>query len=206
MAHSEQLGELVMTVVKVRACVFIPVEWLLAFDDPSTGSRIEYEGDNREFAPRPGNASSSRIEQEVIVDFGEREVSSHAKTGISRERKRGADGTVCYREGKCDTSGITVQDIAWQGGAQVAFDMHTCAGNPLIGDAAATADYLVHVTVSLDGRVTLKGAHDGFPCYEFYKQVDSGELHPLYTFDHRVLGTTPAALAGPMEYRIDSTG
>jgi len=192
------------TTVKIRASVFIPMAWVLAFDDPQTGTRIEYAGDDRGFAAPAGRTVSSRIIQEVTVDFSKRELRDHADTGISCERKRGPDGRVQYREGKSDPSGITVENLVWWNTDLVTFDMRTCAGNPLI-ENADNVDYLVHVAVLSDGRVTLKGAHDGFPCYEFYKQVDGGAFTPLYTFDHRKLGTTPQALAGPMAYAIDST-
>ncbi|MNO08473.1 hypothetical protein D3C81_2311300 [compost metagenome] len=46
----------------------------------------------------------------------------------------------------------------------------------------------------------MQGAHDGFPCFEFYKQVNFGTFEQIYTHDYRVTGDTPEAMAGEMEY------
>ena len=193
-----------VTIVKVRACIFIPTAWLLDSEDPATGSRIEYEGDDREFAPHTVNTLRFRVEQEVTVDFRKKEVYAHANTGVSRERRTGPDGRVQYREGRCGTSGITVNDIAWPSAGTATFGMRVSSANPLILDAAAV-DYLVQATVRDDGTVTLKGAHDGFPCFEFYKQVDFGSFQMIYTHDHRKFGETVQALARPMDYRFERT-
>jgi hypothetical protein len=48
--------------------------------------------------------------------------------------------------------------------------------------------------------IDIKGAHDGFPCYEFYKQIDFGPFEQIYTHDFRETGDTSEALAGEMEY------
>lgn len=189
-------------IVKVRACIFIPMAWLRVSEDPETGV-LEYEGDDREFTPHTGNTLRFRVEQEVTVDFSKRAVFAHANTGISRERKRGPDGRLYYREAKCDTRGIVVDHVTWDE-HRVAMNLRVSAANPLI-ENAATVDYVVHTVVHADGHVQLKGAHDGFPCFEFYKQVDFGDFEVLYTYDHRKAGTGPTALAGPMDRMIDRT-
>ena len=42
--------------------------------------------------------------------------------------------------------------------------------------------------------------NDGFPCFEFYKQVNFGVFEQIYTHDFRVTGDKPEAMAGEMEY------
>ncbi|MRS06767.1 DUF3238 domain-containing protein, partial [Bacillus anthracis] len=49
------------------------------------------------------------------------------------------------------------------------------------------------------------GVHDGFPCYEFYKQVDFGPFESIYIHECRETNDTPAALAGEMEYSFKTT-
>ncbi|MGG1638347.1 DUF3238 domain-containing protein [Paenibacillus sp. NRS-1760] len=46
------------------------------------------------------------------------------------------------------------------------------------------------------GDAHIEGLHDGFPCYDFYKQTDFGPFEFIYTYDFRKTGDTPAALAG----------
>lgn len=51
-----------------------------------------------------------------------------------------------------------------------------------------------------DGSIDVQGEHDGFPCFEFYKQVDFGPFEKIYTHDFRETGDTAAALGGNMDY------
>ncbi|WP_249652506.1 DUF3238 domain-containing protein, partial [Lysinibacillus sp. D4A1_S13] len=41
--------------------------------------------------------------------------------------------------------------------------------------------------------------HDGFPHFEFYKQVDFGPFETIYTHDFRETGDTAGALGGNMD-------
>ncbi len=77
--------------------------------------------------------------------------------------------------------------------------MSASASNPL-NINAPTVDYLLIVHVKKDGTVDIEGKHDGFPCYEFYKQTDFGPFEQIHTHDFRETGDTPEALGGDMEY------
>ncbi len=79
--------------------------------------------------------------------------------------------------------------------------MRASASNPL-NAAAPAADYLLAIRVNKSGTLHVEGVHDGFPCYEFYKQVDTGSFESIYTHDFRETNDTPAALAGEMEYNF----
>ncbi|MBL3485709.1 DUF3238 domain-containing protein, partial [Klebsiella pneumoniae] len=65
---------------------------------------------------------------------------------------------------------------------------------------APTVDYVLNVCVKKDGTIDVQGEHDGFPCFEFYKQVDFGTFEEIYTHDFRKTGDTAAALGGEMDY------
>jgi hypothetical protein len=191
-------------IVKIRACVFIPEAWFLADSGVTTGIKIEYEGDDRGFTPHTSNTLRFRVEQEATIDFRKRELHSHKATGISRERVRHPDDSVKVRTGRAVVDGITCGVIEWKEGL-IEFEMRASARNPLIVNAD-TVDYSLRVSVrQTDGQVTVRGSHDGFPCYEFYKQVDYGDFQTIYTHDYRLTGDTIAALAGPMEYTFDRT-
>lgn len=82
--------------------------------------------------------------------------------------------------------------------------MRASASNPL-NAAAPAADYLLTIHVNKSGVAQIEGAHDGFPCYEFYKQTDFAPFELIYTHDFRKTGDTPAALAGEMEYSFKTT-
>lgn len=82
--------------------------------------------------------------------------------------------------------------------------MRASASNPL-NAAAPAADYLLAIRVNKNGTVHVEAVHDGFPCYEFYKQVDFGSFELIYTHDFRETNDTPAALAGEMEYSFKMT-
>lgn len=187
-------------IVKVRASVFIPMPWTEAKKDIQTGNVIQFEGDSREFTPYAVNAMRSRVEQEVVVDFYKKEVFTYANTGITTERVTTPDGSVRKRTGKASTEGILCTHVVW-GSDDVKFQMSASASNPL-NVYAPPVDYLLTVHVKKDGTVEIQGEHDGFPCFEFYKQVDFGSFEQIYTHDFRETGDTPEALGGDMEYRF----
>ncbi len=185
-------------IVKIRASVFIPMSWTEPRKDIQTGNIIQFEGDSREFTPYAVNIMRSRIEQEVVVDFYKKEIFSYANTGISTEKVTTPDGSVNQLTGKASTDGILCTNILWSSDG-VKFQMSASASNPL-NIYAPTVDYLLTVHVQKNGIVDIQGAHDGFPCFEFYKQVDFGPFEQIYTHDFRETGDTPEALAGEMEY------
>ena len=185
-------------VVKIRASVFIPMSWTKPKKDIQTGNIIEFEGDTREFTPYTVNAMRSRVEQEVIVDFYKKEIFTYSNTGITTERITTPDGSVNNRKGKASTEGILCTNVVW-GTDDVKFQMSASASNPL-NALAPPADYLLSVQVKIDGTVDIQGEHDGFPCYEFYKQVDFGPFEEIHTHDFRETGDTAEALGGEMEY------
>lgn len=185
-------------IVKIRASVFIPMSWTGPMKDSQTSNIIEFEGDSREFTPYAVNTMRSRVEQEVVVDFYKKEIFTYANTGITTEKVTTPDGSVHKRTGKASTEGIVCTDIVW-GSDDVKFQMSASANQPL-NIYAPPVDYLLTVRVQKDAIVDIQGAHDGFPCFEFYKQVNWGPFEQIYTHDFRETGDTPEALAGEMEY------
>ena len=186
------------TIVKVRASVFIPMSWTEPKKDTQTGNVIQFEGDSREFTPYAVNAMRSRIEQEAVVDFYKKDIFTYANTGITTERIITPDGSVIKKTGKASTDGILFTDIIW-GSDDVKFQMSASASNPL-NVYAPPVDYLLTVHVKKDGTVDIHGEHDGFPCFEFYKQVNFGPFEKIHTHDFRETGDTAEALDGDMEY------
>ncbi len=186
------------TIVKVRASVFIPMSWTETKKDTQTGNLIQFEGDSREFTPYAVNSMRSRVEQEVVVDFYKKEIFTYSNTGITTARITTPDGSVNKRTGKASTERILCTDIIW-GVDDVKFHMSASASNPL-NVYAPPADYLLTVRIKEDGTVDIHGEHDGFPCYEFYKQVNFGSFEKVHTHDFRETGDTPDALGGDMEY------
>lgn len=184
--------------VKIRASVFIPGSWTEPREDIKTGNLIQFEGDSREFTPYAVNAMRSRIEQEVVVDFYKKEIFTYADTGITTEKITTSNGSVNKRTGKASTKDILCTEIVWSSD-DVRFKMSASASNPL-NAAAPPADYLLTVQVKIDGTVDIQGLHDGFPCYEFYKQVNFGPFEEIHTHDFRKTGDTAEALGGEMEY------
>ncbi|MDQ0417169.1 hypothetical protein J2Z48_001341 [Croceifilum oryzae] len=186
-------------IVKIRASVFIPMSWTEPRPDGETENMVQFEGDSREFTPYAGGMFRSRIEQEVVVDFEKREIFSHESTGITAERLIHPDGSFHYRKGRASTEKIKyINPICEEEG--VHFQMTASAGNPL--HDVPPVDYLLTVYVKKDGTVEMTGEHDGFPCYEFYKQTDFGPFVEIYTHDFRQTGDTPATLDGDMEYKF----
>ncbi|MFS0557974.1 DUF3238 domain-containing protein [Brevibacillus sp. 179-C9.3 HS] len=188
-----------INLIKIRASVFIPTSWTEPRTDPQTGKVIQFEGDSREFTPHAVNAMRSRVEQEVVVDFVKKAIFTYQNTGITTEKVTDPDGSIHVRQGKASTEGILCRKMEWRSDEEVSFEMSASASNPL-NEYAPPVDYLLSVTAKRDGLLQIDGAHDGFPCFEFYKQVDFGPYEKIYTHDFRETGDTPAALAGEMEY------
>lgn len=189
---------LITSIIKIRASVFIPTSWTEPKKDIKTGNLIQFEGDSREFTPNAVNAMRSRIEQEVVVDFYKKEIFTHANTGITTERITTPNGSVNKRSGQASTKDILCTDIVWSSD-DVRFQMSASASNPL-NSFAPPVDYLLTVQIKIDGTVDIQGEHDGFPCYEFYKQVNFGPFEEIHTHDFRETGDTAEALGGDMEY------
>lgn len=187
-----------INIVKIRACLFIPMAWTEPKKDTQTGKVIQFKGDSREFTPYAVNTMRFRVEQEAVVDFYEKELFSYANTGISTERVTNPDDSVNERTEKASTEGIQCTNIIW-GFDDVRFQMSASVSNPLV-EKVPSADYLLNVQVTRDGKIDIQGTHDGFPCYEFYKQIDFGPFEQIYIHDFRETGDTPEALAGEMEY------
>ncbi|HDX9652413.1 TPA: DUF3238 domain-containing protein [Bacillus wiedmannii] len=187
-----------VNIVKIRGSVFAPYALLKPIKDAATGRVFEYAGDAREFTPYAVNSKRSRLEQEVIVDFYKREVFIYIDACIVTVKITNSDGSIEYQKGETSTENIVCTNIAW-GEDEVSFKMRASASNPL-NAAAPAADYFLAVRVNTSGIVYIEGLHDGFPCYEFYKQIDFGSFEKIYTHDFRETNDTPAALAGEMEY------
>ncbi len=192
------------SIVKIRASVFIGgMSWLPAILDPETGNKLEYAADIRGFTPHAVNTGRSRVEQEVSVDFAKQRLVVHANTGLTILRVTDTDGKVQFKEGRAAVDGITVSNEVW-GEHEVSFVMRASVSNPLRLDAQ-TVDYRLEVTVHKDGIAHIRGSHDGFPCYEFYKQVDFGEHQLIHSHHFLDTGDTPLAMAGDMEYHFEKT-
>lgn len=190
-------------IVKIRGSVFAPYASLEPIKDPVTGRSFEYAGDAREFTPYAVNAKRSRLEQEVNIDFYKREIFTYADACIVIVKIINPDGSTEYQKGETSTENIVCTNIVW-GEDEVSFEMRASASNPL-NTAAPAADYFLAIRVNKSGTVHVEGVHDGFPCYEFYKQVDFGPFESMYTHDFRETNDTPAALAGEMEYSFKTT-
>ena len=187
-------------IVKIRGSVFAPYALLKPIHDPSTGNKFEYAGDAREFTPYAVNTMRSRLEQEVIVDFYKQEIFTYANACIVTVKVTNPDGSIEHKKGKTSTENIVCTNVVW-GSDEVSFEMRGSASNPL-NLAAPAADYLLTIRINKSGVAYIEGSHDGFPCYEFYKQTDFGPFEIIYTHDFRETGDTPEALAGEMEYRF----
>ncbi|ULL18040.1 DUF3238 domain-containing protein [Paenibacillus sp. H1-7] len=193
-----------VTIVKLRACVFIgELHWLQPIYDPTNGNCLEFAGDIRGFTPHAVNTGRSRVEQEVTIDFVKRRLVPFACTGETILKITGSDGTVSYRQERASTEGIIVNNEQWSEDA-VFFTMKSSVSNPMRRDAPAP-DYILHVKVQADGKIHAKGSHDGFPCYEFYKQTDFGPFELIHSHNFHLTGDTPAAMAGEMEYHFEKT-
>ncbi|MED1021675.1 MULTISPECIES: DUF3238 domain-containing protein [Bacillus] len=187
-----------VNIVKIRGSVFAPYALLKPIQDPATGRVFEYAGDAREFTPYAVNTKRSRLEQEVVVDFYKREIFTYADACIVTVKIKNPDGSIEYQKGETSTENIACTNIVWSED-EVSFEMRASASNPL-NAAAPAADYFLTIRVNESGTVHVEGLHDGFPCYEFYKQIDFGSFELIYTHDFRKTDDTPAALAGEMEY------
>ncbi|MDA2770618.1 MULTISPECIES: DUF3238 domain-containing protein [Bacillus cereus group] len=189
-----------VNIVKIRGSVFAPYALLKPIKDAATGRVFEYAGDARVFTPYAVNTKRSRLEQEVIVDFYKREIFTYADACIVTVKITNPDGSIEYQKGETSTENIACTNIVWSED-EVSFEMRASASNPL-NAAAPAADYLLAIRVNKSGTLHVEGVHDGFPCYEFYKQVDFGSFESIYTHDFRETNDTPAALAGEMEYNF----
>jgi len=192
-----------VNIVKIRGSVFAPYASLKSIKDPATGRVFEYAGDAREFTPYAVNTKRSRLEQEVVVDFYKREIFTYADACIVTVKITNPDGSIEYQKGETSTENIACTNIVWSED-EVSFEMRASASNPL-NAAAPAADYFLTIRVNESGTVHVEGLHDGFPCYEFYKQIDFDSFELIYTHDFRETDDTPAALAGEMEYSFKTT-
>lgn len=188
-----------ISLIKVRIATFIPDAWISSAR-ASGDRRVEFRGDDREFSPYTGNTGHSRVAQDVVIDFGREVVSAHPETGQSVERVIAPDGTVTIRTATASTDGITCTDVAWADSG-VEFTAAASVSNPL-NEASPPVDFVFDVRALPDGTVDLTGRHDGFPCFEVYKQIEFGAFERVYAYDYRETDASPKALADPMDQTV----
>lgn len=191
-----------VSLVKLRIATFIPDAWISSAR-ASADQRIEFRGDDREFSPYACHTGHSRVAQEVVVDFGRETVTAHPETGPSLERTTASDGTVTVQTATASTDGITCTDIMWDD-VGVQFTTAASVSNPL-DETAPPVDFVFEVRVSMDGTVDFTGRHDGFPCFEAYKQIGFDTFEPVYTYDYREADASPKELADPMDQTVERT-
>lgn len=191
-----------VSIVKLRIAIFIPDAWISS-TRASADQRIEFRGDDREFTPYTCHTGHSRVAQEVVVDFGRKTMTTHPETGPSMERVTAPDGSVTVRTATAPTDGITCTDITWDDDG-VEFTTAASVSNPL-DEAASPVDFVFDVRVAIDGTVDFTGRHDGFPCFEAYKQIGFDSFEPVYTYDYRNTDASPKKLTDPMDQTVDRT-
>lgn len=186
-----------MKTLKIRADFFIPFGELPPLKRDDTGMSYIYDGDGREFTPHAVNSGRSRVEQEVFVDFEKKEVLKYKRTGVTVEKVVDANGRTKVRTGQALDDGITCDNIEWKENG-ITFEMKASVSNPLV-PTAPTVDYHLSVSV-LNGKMKVSGSHDGFPCFEFYRQVNFGEFEEIHTHDFRRTNNTLEDMGGDMDY------
>jgi hypothetical protein len=188
------------SLVKLRIATFIPDAWLQSAR-ASDAQQIMFRGDDRKFTPHTVNTDHSRVAQEVIVDFRREVVKDHPETGTSMERVTASDGTTTVHTATASTDGIDCTNVRWEK-EEVRFTTAASVSNPL-DETAPAVDFAFEVSVRMDDTVMITGQHDGFPCFEIYKQVAFDAYETVYTYDYRETGASSQALSGPMERTVD---
>ncbi|MFC6962588.1 DUF3238 domain-containing protein [Halocatena marina] len=191
-----------VSVVKLRIATFIPDAWISSTSTPD-GREVEFRGDNREFTPHTSHTGHSRVAQEIVVDFERESVITHPETGQSMERITEPDGATTIRTAAAQTDGISCTDTVWTGDG-VRFTAAASVSNPLSEDSPPV-DFRFEIHFSADGTIGLTGRHDGFPCFEVYKQVEFGAFETVYTYDYRKAEASPKSLADPMDQTVERT-
>ncbi|MFB6284552.1 MAG: DUF3238 domain-containing protein [Halobacteria archaeon] len=186
-------------IIKIRGAAFIPNPWIEV--EAGEEGKVEFEGDGREFTPHAINTSRCRLEQEVVVDFIRGEMLTYSDTGFTRMRTMDGDD-VEVTEGRASSDGIGVENVEW--GDKVKFDLVAEASNPLI-EGSAPIEYDLSVEVTQEGAVTLGGGHHGYPCYEFYKQINMADFERLYIYDYRQTDHDLHSLGGKVDYKFEKT-
>ena len=78
------------------------------------------------------------------------------------------------------------------------------AANKLVPLAPAI-NYHFEIKITRTGSVRIKGQHDGFPAYEFWRSIEGKASGPQLVYFHNPLVTKDGilSLAPPMEYSVD---
>ncbi|MCM3131015.1 DUF3238 domain-containing protein, partial [Paenibacillus sp. MER 78] len=140
-----------------------------------------------------------------LVDFNNKEIKHFKSVGSTTERTVDIETGEVLRQftGHASSAGLTISNQSISS-TSATFKLRASAANPLVS-SAPTIDWEYTITVTNTGKVTVNGAHDGYPAHEIYKRVDYGTPTRIYTHDPRVTGETPASLAPPMEHSVNRT-
>ncbi|CAI6081965.1 hypothetical protein PAECIP112173_03385 [Paenibacillus sp. JJ-100] len=190
--------------IEVRFAAFIPQAWIEYMRTSKV--IIQYNGNNRDFTYNTENQPElSKMVQHIVVDFTNKEIKYFKSTGSTTERTIEISSGKVLRQayGHAPDTGLTISNKVITS-SSASFSLRASAANPLNSDAPPI-DWEYSVTVTSQGKVTVKGRHDGYPAHEIYKRVDKGTPIRMYSHDPRVTGDTPLSLFSPMEKEVNKT-
>ncbi|GAA0504355.1 hypothetical protein GCM10008986_34860 [Salinibacillus aidingensis] len=163
--------------VRLRFQTFIPDDWVKSPFQPFPYDYVTYgEGDNRTYFDPYG---SYRTRFNLYLYFDSHTINSYKYASPTRLKHVPLDPSVndtWYEEGEADLSQLGIYNVTWNGYDSVSFKVEHDVSNGIFNMwYMPSINYYADVTVYSDGRVVMdNGRHDGFPSYEFYKDIGNG--------------------------------
>lgn len=189
--------------VIVRTTAFIDDAWILYKVSGYPNAEItEFEGNNRSFTYYTENQTKLfKMAQHAVVNFKNNTVNVYSDVGPTRKRVTTNNGaTVTYTEGQTHNNDMTYSYSFNSDKTVATINLRGKSSNPLVG-LAPDIDWEYTVTVNKNGTVKVVGKHDGYPCHEIYKRVDSNAPVTLHTLNKQTI----LSLGPPMEIDVNVT-
>ena len=190
-----------MAKLELRLRTWIPQDKVDSYIRDATG-KIYFKGDNRRSAA--WSTLAYRTSHSFVID------TSPANYRVTATPKVN-DTTVIYES----VSGSVGEQTAGQEPTCLSYKKRVEAGilyldvkchcaNPMV-PLAPHIDYEFTLKITRTGSVRITGRHDGFPAYEFWRNIEgkAGGPELVYTHNPLVTGDTVKSLYPPMDKTVD---
>jgi hypothetical protein len=189
-----------MAKLELRLRTWIPQDRVFFIQEAT--SKLYFKGDNRRSAA--WSTLAYRTSHSFVIDTSPTNysVSATPKVNPTTAIFETVGGNTTTETHGQDSTCLTYSKSVKNGDLYLSVKCH-CA-NPAVLLAPAI-DYEFTLKVTRTGSVRITGKHDGFPAYEFWRNIEGKNGGPELVYTHNPLdtGDTILSLGPPMEYSID---
>lgn len=190
-----------MTILVLKLRTWIPQARILVPSPPATLSYFRGDGRDEDFY-----SSKYRTFQQFTIDTNRsdydvkyfRDIGETSLTTINRY----SGETISELKATAPISGLTYSNKRVIND-ELLFDVTCAAADPLVPVVAPDINYSFTIKVTRSGKVKIQGSHDGFPGFEFWRQVGLNLPELIWSHHPGTTGESIGSLFGSGEHTIN---